>query len=182
MTQSTLKKIVVGLWLLSFGSSIPFAFFGINLHKKVILYFAYTAQGIFVVVTITAYVLIGVQLKTSTEKLRKGKSTKLTVRNKMTKKVYLVPFLIIVTFVFFYQLPQYFKVSSTLGATIKMGVTYVGLSLDPIIYIFFRKPIRRIAVSLLTSKCCSICSCLKEDEGDEHQGIVIRKITEETGV
>ena len=57
---ATLKKIVTAIWLLSFTWSITIAFLPVTLETRavIILYFAYAAQGIFIVTSIAAYAVL----------------------------------------------------------------------------------------------------------------------------
>ena len=138
------------MWVLSFGSSLPFAFIPISIefHSKVILYFSYAAQGLFLVISIITYTKVAFSLKSSKKKL--GRKVKSDRNKNKIKKNYLISFLIILTFILFYLVPNYFQESNLTGFTIKVGVSYVGLSVDPILYIFLHKSLRPIAVDLLS--------------------------------
>ena len=156
MQTHVIKYIVIGIWVSSFLLPLPFAFNSITIaqHKYVILYSAYTAQGIFLITSVITYSLVSIKLRYRKEL---GKVLPSCEKKKDLKKRHLMPFLIIFTFIVFYQIPQYIKVFGTISNTIKMGITYVGLLLDPLIYIFSRKPMLRIAYDLLTMNQCTKC-------------------------
>ena len=164
--KSTLKKIIAGIWSVSFGSSIPFAFNAISIvqHIKVILYISYAAQAIFLLLSIITYTMLAVTVRFNKKKL--GKVVRTDEKKTRLKKIHLVPFLIISTFILFYAIPQYVTVSGPIGTTLKRGVTYVGLLVDPIIYIFSQKPLRRYAVGVLTCNWCRVCKTVANDESN----------------
>ena len=107
-------------------------------------YVIYVFQVIFVLLFATTYIRIFINLRRNAIKLGRRQSG--PESKSKTKRVHVIPFLIIVTFMFFYQIPKYIR---SCHADVRRALNYLGLCVDPIIYIFLHPALRRTAHTLL---------------------------------
>ena len=162
---STVKKSVTIIWVVSVLSSAPFAFLvDLTSHMKIVLYSSYFAQGVFFVVSTVAYVMVA-RYQMNRRRLFGGPTT--TNRPGEWNRTFLMPFFINMSFAVFYVLPNYVallvKDSEFLSGYLR-GLSYVGLVVDPIVYILLHKDIRPIARRLFTSR--FPCRMKEKKEGD----------------
>ena len=118
-----------------------------TLHGKVIIYCTYVVHGVFIGVTATTYIIIGVTF------LPRQKHREQDVQRRVRKTFY-VSVSLITAFTMFIMLPNYIQVQAASGTanTMKVLLTYIGHSVDPLLYVFLDKTLRPIAISFVTCK------------------------------
>ena len=146
---STVKKSVAIIWILSVLSSSPFAFLvDLTSHMKIILYSSYFAQGVFLVVSTVAYVMVA-RYQMNRRRLFGGPTT--ANRSGECYRTFLMPFFLNMSFVVFYVLPNCASLRVK-DSEFLSGLSYVGLVVDPVVYILLHKDIRPIASKLFASR------------------------------
>lgn len=158
MRVSTVRRIVCSMWLVSIVASLPFPFiFNSVVHHTIILYVSYTMQSIFVLVTVATYTTIYVKMK------RRSLRFTTVDKQRFNKAKHLVPFFILLSFVLFYQIPNFMSPRTKDMKALRAAVTCLGLSIDPIIYIFLNKALRRHVIDMLIQR---NCMSSKEERSD----------------
>ena len=148
VTKATLKKVVLTTWILSIFSTLPFVASSMSVEKQleIIVSYSYVAQSLFLLLSVVTYTIIGVKLLHSA-RLQSRRTSRCSGRIKRTT---LISFVIISTFLLFYMAPNYIHTCNVDIITVKIAISYFGVSVDPIIYILLHNKLRPIAWRALT--------------------------------
>ena len=157
VTTKRVNMILFGCWLFGFTFSIPFHFVK---HEHVYTFFYHYCYQIcdpicvlFAIISFTVIVrkLRQGRIRVSMQqpRLSSTASRRLSTKNKNSivsqRNIYRIPFMIIVTFIVFYFIPDLIitiKNESELIAKVTPFIWSLGLMTDPLIYIFIHKKIR----------------------------------------
>lgn len=169
MSKTILKYLVILSWCLSLAVSLIYGL--IPLHKKCIQISASGFVAVYIILVICTYVKIFKSVKHSRRSYRrKNLNSRSEVRTiHRMKKEYLVPILIIATYIGLYAIPYpIFRLlpmdaktleeekANVLRSRICELILWSGFIVDPIVYIFLTKHYRKI----ILQKCCC---CLGRD-------------------
>ena len=145
ITTARIKKMIIIIWMSSICMSFGHAY-GHYILK--VLGFG------FLVITTTTYAIIGCAIRKRHDNVSVNVKN---VKRRTFRKHYLIPFLIIITFVVFYGVPfaiDYFTKPSLLILSIRMVIICIGFSTDPIIYLYLNRFLRKTAVGILRCGTC----------------------------
>ncbi|XP_057311489.1 alpha-2C adrenergic receptor-like [Hydractinia symbiolongicarpus] len=150
VTKRNVKFSLVLIWIIGVSTSIPFLFAKERSHIKYIYYATFDA--LFVVFSVIAYAKIAFSIRSRTKRKR---SKPIGV----FRKLYIVPFGIITTFVLFNVIPDTVEVlvvhynrpfdSTTYEAVFCFYI--IGYIADPLIYIFLNAETRAIVQNIFSN-------------------------------
>lgn len=154
VTKIRLMKVIIAAWIVSTIIGLPIMFLE-DLSKEYYLILA-VLNIVYITMATVVYGIICLHLK----RRRKRLQTKSKMENSVTNsKQFVVPFLIVITFIIFASLPQCINVwlSVTNGETINVRIIteillVCGFIVDPLIYVFFNKSLRDVALHYLRCK------------------------------
>ncbi|XP_057311539.1 proteinase-activated receptor 1-like [Hydractinia symbiolongicarpus] len=143
VTRKKLQFTVVMIWIINVISTIPFLFSKKRSYFKYIYYAAFGT--LFVIVSVIIYARVALSIHLRTKRMLSIQSGRGSIRSKpigVFRKLYVVPFGIITTFVLFNVIPDTLEVlhynrpfdSTTYEAVFCFYI--IGYIADPLIYIF----------------------------------------------
>ena len=158
--EKALRKSVAAIWIGSiiWGSSFSLAPITLKEHTKVIVYSTYVSQAIFLFVTFLSYVIIGVSFLPR-QRLRTQET------DQRVRKTFHITVALITAFTVFVMVPNFIQAASGTGNLFRVLITYIGHSVDPLLYIFLDKSLRPLALSLVT---CNRYGSRKNEEETEN--------------
>ena len=197
VVKSTLTKTVLVIWFKSLLWPVPFAFFDLELNTKVVLYYSYAMQILFLLISVFAYTLIARSqerrrflFEQTTGRSNHGNSTATPTAGRLDglhKRTFVVSFCLILNFIVFYIVPNYIHSEDIAVSTLLTAFTYIGLILDPIMYTILNPALRNIARNFCTCNgrifCCRGRGSRNQEGGrmvGAIEGAVARRVTLET--
>ncbi|XP_057296282.1 melanocyte-stimulating hormone receptor-like [Hydractinia symbiolongicarpus] len=164
VTKTRLVKITVATWIVSALPGVPILVSGNIFPSAYSLIFA-ILNGIYVLITITIYAAIGCYFR------RRRRSEFRGIRriktSFATSKQFIVPLLIVFTFIVFAALPKVIIIWLPFKTNLEIMVIFVhlllicGIIIDPLIYVFLNRQLRNIALHHI---CCEQCFLTKLNE------------------
>lgn len=149
ITNKLIRAIIYCSWVLGFLSVIPLSFTASELTKDIVYTYGFVVSDSIVVLAFSVcYVAITCMLRVRRERLSSS-SSKTRTHGSVFRKQYLIPFLIITSFVLFYGIPDAVMTFSDKTEEQLQIVTVfwsLGFVADPLIYIFFNRAYRKTAI------------------------------------
>ena len=147
--QSTLRKIVVVLWFFAISSSIVCFILPMDMgmYADLILSCSHALQIVFLVFSVVAYFLVIISHFRGQSLL--GVRSKCNVFVTRMKRTCFISFSIITSFVIFYIVPNYIDKGSDQVFMLMSALSCVGLTVDPVLYIFLNGTLRASALQII---------------------------------
>ncbi|XP_057311889.1 melanocyte-stimulating hormone receptor-like [Hydractinia symbiolongicarpus] len=155
VTKIRLMKVIIAAWIVSTIIGLPLLFLE-DLEGEYYVTLL-VLNVVYIIMATVVYGIICLYLKRQRKRFQaKSKMEKVT-----NSKQFVVPFLIVITFIIFSSLPKCINVwlsimngkIETINFSILTQILLVcGFIVDPLIYVFFNKPLRDVALYYLRCK------------------------------
>ncbi|XP_057310621.1 adrenocorticotropic hormone receptor-like [Hydractinia symbiolongicarpus] len=154
VTKIRLMKVIIAAWIVSTIIGLPLLFLDFHIEYFIILI---VLNVVYIIMATVVYGIICLYLK----RRRKTFQAKSKMEKVTNSKQFVVPFLIVITFIIFSSLPRsinlWLLVMDGQTETVTFGILIeilliCGFIVDPLIYVFFNKPLRDVALHYLRCK------------------------------